>query len=135
MYHLILPASVLALAVAEGANEDAQDDFEPAEFTTVRHAKGKHIKGLIGRLPAAVVPVKAPDAPLPGPKARKGGVKRAAAGAAVNAAVPAVVTDGDRAEEAIPEKPRPGLKGNALSLRCLHVLFKCHMTYSKLALF
>ena len=135
MYHLMLPASVLALAVAEGANEDAQDDFEPAEFTTVRHAKGKHIKGLIGRPPAAVVPVKAPDAPLPGPKARKGGVKRAAAGAAVNAAVPAVVTDGDRAEEAIPEKPRPGLKGNALSLRCLHVLFKCHMTYSKLALF
>ncbi|KAL0047030.1 hypothetical protein WJX82_004537 [Trebouxia sp. C0006] len=103
--------------VAEGANEDAQDDFEPAEFTTVRHAKGKHIKGLIGRLPAAVVPVKAPDAPLPGPKARKGGVKRAAAGAAVNAAVPAVVTDGDRAEEAIPEKPRPGLKEHTPS-RC-----------------
>jgi hypothetical protein len=118
---------VLALAVDEGANEDAEDDFEPAEFTTVRRTKGKHIKGLIGRPPAAVVPVKAPDAPLPGPKARKGGVRRAAAGAAVNAAAPAVVIDGDRAEEAIPEKPRPGLKGDALLQRCMHALFKCHM--------
>ncbi len=114
MFHLILAASVLVLTVAEGADEHAEDDFEPAEFTTVRHAKGKHIKGLIGRPPAAVVPVKAPDAPLPGPKARKGGVKRAAAGAAVNAAVPAVVIDGDRVEEGIPVKPRPRLKGNAL---------------------
>ena len=113
-YHLILPASVLAFAVAEGANEHAKDDFEPAEFTTVRHSKGKHIKGLIGRPPAAVVPVKAPDAPLLRPKARKGGVKHAAAGAAVHGGVPAVVFDGARVEEAIPAKPRPGLRGDAL---------------------
>ena len=117
----------MALAVAEGANEHAKDDYEPAGFTTVRHSKGKHIKGLIGRPPAAVVPVKAPDAPLPGPKASKGGVKHAAAGTAVNAAVSAAVIDGDRVEEAIPAKPRPGLKGDALLHRCLHVLFKCHM--------
>ena len=114
MRHLTLPATVLALAAAEEALECANDSFEPAEFTTVRHSKVKHGKGLIGRPPAAVVPVKAPDAPLPGARARKGEVRRAAAGAAVNAAVPAAVTDGDKVEEAIPAKPRPGLKGKAL---------------------
>jgi len=104
----------LALAAAEGANEHAKDGFEPAEFTIVRHTKGKPGRGLTGRPPAAAVPVKAPDAPIAGPRARKGGVRRAAAGAAVNAAVSAAVIDGDRLEEAIPAKPRPGLKGNAL---------------------
>ncbi len=80
----------------------------------MRHTKGKPGRGLTGRPPAAAVPVKAPDAPIAGPRARKGGVRRAAAGAAVNAAVSAAVIDGDRLEEAIPAKPRPGLKGNAL---------------------
>lgn len=122
----------MALAVDEGANEHAEVDFEPAEFTTVRHTKGKHIKGLIGRPPAAVVPVMAPDAPLLGPKARKGWVKRAAAGAAVNAAVSAAVTDGDRVEEAIHVKPRPGLKGDALLQRYLHALFKCRIVQIRL---
>ncbi|DBB00960.1 TPA: hypothetical protein ACH3X1_000873 [Trebouxia sp. C0004] len=110
MYRLTLPATLLALAAAGGANEHAEDGFEAAEFTTVRHSKGKHVRGRIGRLTAAAVPVKAPDAPLTGPQARKGGVKHTAARAAVNAAVSAAVTEGDRVEEGIPAKPRPGLK-------------------------
>ncbi|KAL0033665.1 hypothetical protein WJX79_010885 [Trebouxia sp. C0005] len=95
--------------VAEGANEHAKDGLETADFTNVRHTRGKHIKGLIGRPPAAVVPVKDPDAPLPGPKARKGGTRRTAVEAAVNAAISDAVIDGDRVEEAIPAKPCPGL--------------------------
>ena len=128
MYHLILFASVLTLAVAEGANEHAKDGLETADFTNVRHTRGKHIKGLIGRPPAAVVPVKDPDAPLPGPKARKGGTRRTAVEAAVNAAISDAVIDGDRVEEAIPEKPCPGLKGDVLLSRCSHAFQVAHFS-------